>query len=181
MHILECILSNSITTRVFAWWFLLFPSVRWFWPKTFLLFFYLRKPYPEKKTKKRSESFCFALLLNELLWFLHSGRRCRDHIEIGFKTTCAISAYHYLRCETESRSGEVYSVKPCVKRFVGDLWNVGGILQCPPHQWHWPLRYNWNIVESGVKRYNRTVICLGQKKTHPFFKQNQGNHCFLSY
>ena len=34
-----------------------------------------------------------------------SGRRGRDHMVVGFETTCAISAYHHcLRYEIESRT-----------------------------------------------------------------------------
>ena len=36
------------------------------------------------------------------LSFIFGGRR--DHMVIGFKTTCAISAYHHKNCEFESRS-----------------------------------------------------------------------------
>ena len=34
-----------------------------------------------------------------------------DRMVVGFTTTCAISAYHHLSCEFESRSGEVYSIQ----------------------------------------------------------------------
>jgi hypothetical protein len=42
--------------------------------------------------------------------------------------------------------GQVYSIQHYVIKFVSDLWQVGGFLRV--------LRYNWNIVESGVKYYN---------------------------
>ena len=32
------------------------------------------------------------------------GRRGRDHMVVGFTTTCAISIYHHLSCEFESHS-----------------------------------------------------------------------------
>ena len=32
------------------------------------------------------------------------GRRDRDHMVVGFTTTCEISAYHHISCEFESRS-----------------------------------------------------------------------------
>ena len=44
--------------------------------------------------------------------------------------------------------GEVYSIQHYLIKFVSDLWQIGGflrVLQFPPP------RYNWNIVESGVK------------------------------
>jgi len=31
------------------------------------------------------------------------GRRCHDHMVVGFTTTYAISAYHHCCCEFESR------------------------------------------------------------------------------
>jgi len=38
-------------------------------------------------------------------------RRGRDRMVVGFITNCAISAYHHLRCEFESRSDEMYSIQ----------------------------------------------------------------------
>ena len=40
---------------------------------------------------------------------------------VGFTTTSAISAFHYLRCEFESRSGKVYSIQNYVIKLVSDL------------------------------------------------------------
>ena len=54
--------------------------------------------------------------------------------------TYAISAYHHWCCEFESRSGR--GVQHYVIKLVSDLRQVGGF-----------LRYNWNIVESGVKHH----------------------------
>ena len=65
------------------------------------------------------------------------GRRGRDRMEAGFTTTYAISAYHHLCCEFESRSGR--GVQHYMKKFVSDLRQVGCFL--------------WNIVESGVKHH----------------------------
>ena len=56
-------------------------------------------------------------------------RHGRDRMVVGFTTTYAISAYHYRNCELESRSGEVYSMKHYVIKFVDDLRQVGGFLQ----------------------------------------------------
>ena len=51
--------------------------------------------------------------------------------------------------------GEVYLIQHYVIKFVSDLWQVGGFLRVfrfpPPIKR--PPRYNWNIVESGVKHY----------------------------
>jgi hypothetical protein len=40
-----------------------------------------------------------------------------------------------------------------VMKFVSDLRQVGGFLQVLqfPSPISWPPRYNWNIVESGIK------------------------------
>jgi hypothetical protein len=74
---------------------------------------------------------------------------------VGFSTTYAINAYHHQR-EFESRSGEVYSIQHYVIKFISELQKVSGflrVLRLPP-----PIelttRYNWNIVESGVKHHN---------------------------
>jgi hypothetical protein len=44
-------------------------------------------------------------------------------------------------------NGEAYSIQHHVIKFLSDLRQVGGFLQVLP----FPPRYNWNIVESGVK------------------------------
>jgi len=56
-------------------------------------------------------------------------------------------------------NGEVYSIQYYVIKFVSDLWQVGGFLRILqfPHQYNWPSRYNWNIVESGIKHHNQTL------------------------
>ena len=49
--------------------------------------------------------------------------------------------------------GEVYLIQHYVIKFVSDLLQVGGflpVLRFPPPI-NWPTRYNWNIVESGIK------------------------------
>jgi hypothetical protein len=51
---------------------------------------------------------------------------------------------------------EVYLIQHYVIKVVSDLWQVGvfsgysGFI----HQWKWPPRNNWNIVESGIKHHN---------------------------
>jgi hypothetical protein len=40
---------------------------------------------------------------------------------VGFIATYAISAYHHLCCEFESRPGEVYSIQHYVIKFVRDF------------------------------------------------------------
>ena len=73
------------------------------------------------------------------LWFLLSkdrgGRRGRDRMVVGFKTTYAISAYRHKGRELKPRSGRVYSIQHYVIKFVNDLRQVGGflrVLQLPP-------------------------------------------------
>ena len=55
------------------------------------------------------------------------GRRGRDPMVVGFTTTYAISAYHHLCREFESRSGR--GVQMYVIKFVNDLRQVGGFLR----------------------------------------------------
>ena len=54
--------------------------------------------------------------------------------------------------------GEVYSIQHYMIKFVSNLQQVGGflwVLRFPPPK-NWPPRYNWNIVESGVKYHKPT-------------------------
>jgi hypothetical protein len=55
--------------------------------------------------------------------------RDRDRMVVGYITTYAISVYHHLRCEFESRAGEVYSIQHYVIKFVSDLQQGGGFLR----------------------------------------------------
>jgi hypothetical protein len=50
----------------------------------------------------------------------HRGRRGRVRMVVGFTATFAISAYHHLRYEFESCSGEVYSVQHYVIKYFHD-------------------------------------------------------------
>ena len=63
------------------------------------------------------------------MYFKDSGRCNRDRMVVRFTTTCAISAYHHLRCEFESRSAELYLIQHYVIQFVSELRQVGGFLQ----------------------------------------------------
>jgi len=79
------------------------------------------------------------------------GRRGRDRMVVRFTTTYASSAHHHWCCEFESRPRR--GVQHYVD--VSDLRQVGGFLRVPrfPPTINWPQRYNWNIVESGVKHH----------------------------
>jgi hypothetical protein len=81
------------------------------------------------------------------LYMALTGRRGRDRMVVGFTTTYAISAYHHWCCDFESRSWR--GVQHYVIKFVSDLWQVGGFIRVL----RFPPRYNWNIVESGVKHH----------------------------
>ena len=52
--------------------------------------------------------------------------------------------------------GEVYSIQHYIMYFVSGLRQFGGFRRVlrilPPI--NWPLRYRWNINESGVKHHN---------------------------
>jgi hypothetical protein len=61
------------------------------------------------------------------------GRRGRDRMVVGFTTTYAISAYHLLCCEFESRSER--GAQHYVIKFISDLQQVSGflrVLRFPP-------------------------------------------------
>jgi hypothetical protein len=55
----------------------------------------------------------------------------RDRMVVRFKTTYAISTYHYYSCEFKSHSNRVYLIQHYVIKFVSDLQQVGGILLVP--------------------------------------------------
>ena len=86
----------------------------------------------------------------------------RPRMVVGFITTYAISAYYPQRCEFDSRSGEVYWIHhyvmslsvTCDRSLI--FSGYSGFL----HQWKWPPRYNWNIVESGVKHLNTNLFVV---------------------
>ena len=59
----------------------------------------------------------------------------------------------------------VYWIQHYVIKFVSDLRQVGSFLRLLRflHNWKWPSRYNWNIVESDVKHhihYHNSIIML---------------------
>jgi hypothetical protein len=59
--------------------------------------------------------------------------------------------YYNWTCEFENRSWRVVLDTTLYDKVVSDLRQVGGFLRFPP-----PIklpRYNWNIVESGVKQH----------------------------
>jgi hypothetical protein len=99
------------------------------------------------------------------------GRRDHDRMVDGYTTTYAISSYHHWCCEFESRSGR--GVQHYVIKFVSDLRQVAGffrVLRFPPPI-NWPPRYNWNIVESGVKHHqtNNIITCKQLHMMNWFF------------
>ena len=86
-------------------------------------------------------------------WCKFWSRRVHDPMVVGFTTTYAISAYHHWCCEFESQSG--WGVQHYMIKFVSDLRQVSGFHGSSGflHQYNWPPRYNWNIVESGIKHH----------------------------
>ena len=66
------------------------------------------------------------------MYFKDSGCCNRDRMVVRSTTICAISAYHHLRCEFESRSGELYSIQHYVIKFPSELRQVGGFLRPLP-------------------------------------------------
>ena len=67
-------------------------------------------------------------------------------------------------------------------KFISDLQQVV-VFSCYSgflHQWNWPPRYSWNIVESGMKRHSPimwtyTMSSLGPKKICVFTVTCQNN------
>ena len=66
---------------------------------------------------------------------------------VGFTTTYAIHTYHHWCCWFESHSW--WGVQHYVIKFVNDMRQICGFLTVL----RFPPRYNWNIVESGVKHH----------------------------
>jgi hypothetical protein len=59
----------------------------------------------------------------------------RDHIIVGFTTTCAINAYHHSKCEFRIPLRRCVLDTALCDKVVNDLRQVGGILrvlQFPP-------------------------------------------------
>jgi hypothetical protein len=64
---------------------------------------------------------------------ISEGRHDRDRMVVGITTTYAISAFHHLCCEFQSRLGR--GVQHYVIKFVISLQQVDGflrVLRCPP-------------------------------------------------
>jgi hypothetical protein len=79
--------------------------------------------------------------IHVLFQFNERGCRGSDRMVVGFTTTYAISACHHWCCGFNCRS------ERGVIKFVSDFRQVGFLRVL-----RFPLpRYNWNIVESGVK------------------------------
>ena len=82
---------------------------------------------------------------------------------------------------TPFMASEVYSIQHYVIKIVSDLRQIGGFLRFPPPI-NWPPRYNWNIVESGIKYHiphNQTNNILYILRFHLSFFTYKS--CFKSY
>jgi hypothetical protein len=68
--------------------------------------------------------------------------------------------------------GEVYSIQHYVIKFVSDLRHVGGFLR----KLQFPPRYNWNIVESGIKHHkpNHMWSVMGFPRSHMPWRIGEG-------
>jgi len=100
------------------------------------------------------QSISHHALAQLVLKYIYRGHRGRDRMVVGLATTYAISAYHHLCCEFESRSGR--GVQHYVLKFVSDLRQVCGFLQVlwfPP-----PIKL--------TPRYNRIVVETKQTNTY---------------
>ena len=79
----------------------------------------------QSKSQYRCSIFYLLFLLLLLVVVVMRGRRVRNRIAVGFKTTYAI----IVNCVFESRSGETCSIQHYVIKLVRNLWHVGGFLQ----------------------------------------------------
>ena len=99
--------------------------------------------------------YIYTCVLSSIYLRGHLGR---DRMVVGFTTTYAISAYHYWRCEFESRSGR--GVQHYVIKFVSNLRQVNGFPVSSTNN-NRPPQYNWNIVESGINTIKSIyLICF---------------------
>ena len=71
----------------------------------------------------------YLILFYTTLVYSWRDSRGRDRMVVGFMTFYAISVYHHYRGKFESHSGEVYSIKHYVIKFVSDLRQVCSFLR----------------------------------------------------
>ena len=82
------------------------------------------------------KSFCFIFndYFNKIITIIMRGRRDRNRVVVGFKTTHATSVYyHYYVVRSNHVHGEVYSIQRYVIKFVSDLRSVDGFLRVLYH------------------------------------------------
>jgi hypothetical protein len=116
-------------------------------------FHMIRPSNPPKKTELFSA--CFYSKYN----FLHSILYTFTvYLEIIFW----VIEFKYIKCNILCLM-VIYMTK-----FISDLQQVvvfswySGFL----HQWNWPPRYNWNIVESGIKRHSPIMWTYTMSSLH---------------
>jgi len=88
---------NFAVKVVICKWKIIFTAriAKWvFFPKNTCIIFKTFKKRLWKIVNKQTK---------QLLYKHNRGHRGRDHMVVGFTTTCAISAYHHLSCEFKSR------------------------------------------------------------------------------
>jgi len=110
----------------------------------------------------------YALISIKYAWL--RGRRGRDRMVVGITTTNAISDYHNWCCEFESRSGrdvQHYVIKICQWLAVGRWFSPDPPVSSTNKTDH--HRYNWNIVESGIKHHKTKPNKTKQNQTKPMY------------
>ena len=83
--------------------------------------------------------------------------RGRDHMVVGFIATYEISTYYHWICEYESHTWRgVLDIMLCdtVLSVTCDRSVVFSKYSGFIHQWNWPPRYIWNVVESYIEHHN---------------------------
>ena len=82
---------------------------------------------------------------------------------VGFKLAVQSVPITTKVASSNPAHGEVYSIQHFVINFVSNLQLVAGfllVLRASSTNLNWPLWYQWNIVESGIKHHNHNSILL---------------------
>ena len=95
---------------------------------------------------------CYCINASWLQWFIYDWS---DRMVVGFIATYVSVPITTKAVSSNPAQGEVYPIQHYVIKFVSDLRQV--VVFCGYsdfiHQYNWPPRHNWNIIESSVKHH----------------------------
>ena len=116
------------------------------------------------------------------LWFYFIWCQCHSWqaAQVPSASKHQSSAFNNNVCNNKTNFTS-FCVQHYVIKFVSDLRQVGGfyrVLRFPTHKKKkiWPPRYNWNIVESGVKHHQ-----TNQSTNHHFILRIYSNLSMYGY